>query len=163
MPITPAPTITRFCGNCGSDSSSVDVTTAGVAPEPTALVASSSSDSPGGNFDDEPVATMMLSAVYCSPSMATVLASTNCALPLTSVMPGRARIDSTAERSPSMMPCLRWSASCQLAGAPSCANSASWARLLVGMQPQLRHVPPASAASITVTCSPFWAAYCAAR
>ena len=51
----------------------------------------------------------------------------------------------------------------KLAACRTCSSlSAVATSVLVGMQPQFRQVPPTSAASMTVTCAPCWAARIAA-
>ena len=165
MPITPAPTMQTRRGRAVAASIWSDVHT----------VALSSAPSIGSVLGTEPVAMMMLGAVYSSPSTSTVCASLHRASPLASVMPGAESSVSMPLRSVATMLSLREAARAKSKSAPSPSSpkSAPWrsvsiisalrAYALVGMQPRLRHVPPASARSAMTTFSPFLAACSAAR
>ena len=70
-------------------------------------IEASSMPSIGSIFGTEPVAMMMLGAVYSSPPAVTVWASLKTASPLTSVMPGADSSVSTPLRSVPTTPSLR--------------------------------------------------------
>ena len=149
-PITPAPTMHRRLGRASMSSNPVEVTTPG-----------RSMPGMGSILEREPVATMMLSAVYSSPSTSTLPTPCTTASPHTRVMPGWAMSVSTSWRNLSttvrlrsmILPKSTAGRSPQTLAAASTA-SASWHMAFVGMQPQLRQVPPTSPFSITTTLRP---------
>ena len=164
IPMTPAPTMQSRRGTSLMLSNSVDVT--------TFLL---SMPGMGSIFGLEPVAMMMLVALYSSSPTMTVRFEVKRPVPCTTVIPGAESSVATPFLSVSTTWFLRsitrlksnvndsWLSPKVSAFANVSRISALRASVFVGMQPQLRQVPPNWLSSMMVTVRPNEAACSAAR